>query len=708
RTNNATDGDYFDTIDQIRIDYTGSGFTDTGVGKVTCPKIPATTGVQWDRSNSSAANTITCSKGGSAEVLGKGSSTNILVERWGASPRAGTLRFRIIVNGTNANGTYTTANQSSPNVVVNGTINITATSMTPVNVAVNRTNVTVIRYAFTTVGEQFNVSVIKVTLGGTAAAGDIDGVRLINDTDADNVLDSGDSPVFNASALTSARQYEFTGINFIVNQNQTLLLVANISGAATAGRTVIFNINGTGDVNSLGGSSGANVTEVNGTTLQSAQATIHGRLQVTGYDLAPATKAVNTANLAMAYFELNATGEGMNITAFNVTRSGSAEDADVLLVRLFNDTNNNAVFDAGTDTQLGAALNASSSGMYKFTGFQFNVTTTANSAHRIIVVANISSATAARTFSFGLNNTGDISVVGATTNENLSIGSGNISFASAQSGTTTIHGTLTVVGKALGANSTAINSTGFAVLLLNFTAAGEQINVTQINLTRTGTAADVPGDIFNVTLVNDTDSSGTFNEGDLAIVGATAVNTTTAGAYLFRAISFNVTTAGRSVIVVINTNESTTTGGATFNLSINSTGSVWAFTASSNVNLSGSSNITLTTTNGNLTRIFGTLAFAGSDLTPATVNDGQLNVPILNLTLTAAGEQMNLTQLNVSLNNTNNDDVSAIKLWNDTDRSGSINAGDYLIATATKTGSLAVFGTGTSQLLNVTASADKR
>ncbi|MBI4018019.1 MAG: hypothetical protein HY368_00205, partial [Candidatus Aenigmarchaeota archaeon] len=73
-TNNATDGDYFDTIDQIRIDYTGSGFTDTGGGNVTCPKIPATTGVQWDRSNSSAANTITCSKGGSAEVLGKGSS----------------------------------------------------------------------------------------------------------------------------------------------------------------------------------------------------------------------------------------------------------------------------------------------------------------------------------------------------------------------------------------------------------------------------------------------------------------------------------------------------------------------------------------------------------------------------------------------------------------------------------------------------------
>src|SRR3989344_3895829 len=143
-TNNATAADEFvDTIDEIRIDYTGSGFTDPGAGNITCPTdiggpiIPA-----WDKTNDSANNVIRCSKPtGTSSALSKSSSTNIVVRNWGTSPTAGTKRFTIIVNGTNYNGTYTVANESSPNVVVNGTINITGTSMTPANVVVNATNV---------------------------------------------------------------------------------------------------------------------------------------------------------------------------------------------------------------------------------------------------------------------------------------------------------------------------------------------------------------------------------------------------------------------------------------------------------------------------------------------------------------------------------------------------------------------------------------
>lgn len=713
-TNNATDPDNFDTVDEIRIDYTLSGFTDTGSSNVTCPKVPATTGVAWDLANSSASNVIRCSKpAGTGSALGKGSSTNIVVNNWGASPIAQTRRFTIIVNGTNANGTYTIANESSPNVVVNGTINVTGTSVTPATVARNATNVTLMRYAFTTVGEQFNVSLIKLTLSGSAAAGDFDGIRLVNDTDGDNALDATDLPVLNASALSSGNQYEFVG-NLRISANNTLLLVANISGAATAGRTYRFNLNASSDVNSLGGNSGANVTETL-ISAQSNQGTIHGTLVVSGFNLAPATKAINTANMAFAYFEFNATGEGMNITAFNVTRTGSATDSDVVLVRLFNDTNANAAFDAGTDTQLGLAQNVSAAGaLYNFTGFQFNIST--GGINRIFVVANITSATGGRLVSFGLNRTGDLNVTGASSGEALT-GSTNISFVSAQSGTTKIHGTLGVVGKAMNSNTTAINTAGFAVLLLNFTAEGETINVTQINITRTGSVTDGDG-VFNVSLYNDTDRSGTWNSADIVVTNnsANALNVTTSSQYIFLTLNsangYNVTTAGSSLLVIVTTNASTATGGKTFNLSLNGSGSVQAFTVTSALNLTGSSNVTLTTTNGNLTTIFGTLAAAGSDLTPATANDGQLDVAMLNLTFTATGEQINITQINITLNNTNNDDVSAVKLYNDTDGSGAVNAGDFLVATATlfKTPSMNIsrFGTGTSQLFNVTAGTNKR
>lgn len=712
-TNNATDPTNFDSIDEIRIDYTGSGFPDTDGANVTCPKIPPTTGVQWDKVVDNSTNVIRCSKPtGTGSELEKGQSTNIAVDRWGASPIAQTRRFTIIVNGSLANGTYTVANESSPTVQVNGTITVTGTSVVPATVAVNATNITVIRYNFTTVGEAFNVSLIKVTRGGSATDNDVISVRLINDTGKNSTFFIQHDQIGPTVNTTTAGQYVFSGLTFVVNQNQSIFVVVNINSTATAGRTFNFNINASSDINSLGGSSGANVTETINTAA-SNNATIHGRLTVNGFNLAPTTKVINTANLAMVYFEFNATGEGMNLTAFNLTRTGSATDSDVVLVRLFNDTNANAAFDSGTDVQLGPAQNTSSAGaVYNFTGFQYNVSSTAGSVNRIIVVINISSATGGRTFSFGLNRTGDLNVTGATTGE-VFTGSSNISFVGAQSGTTTIHGTLSVTGKVLNPNTTAISTAGLAVLLLNFTASGETINITQITITRTGSVTD-PDGIFNVSLYNDTDRSGTFNSVDLVVTNGTAnaLNVTTAGGYIFLTLNggngYNVTTAGSSLLVVVTTNSSNSTGGKTFNLSLNSTASIQAFATSSFVNLTGSSNITLTTTNGNLTTIFGTLEVAGSGLTPATANDGQLDVPILNLTFTATGEQMNITQLNISMVNTNNDDVSAVKLYNDTDRSGSINAGDFLIATATKSGSIARFGTGTSQLFNVTAGADKR
>ncbi|MBI2578652.1 MAG: hypothetical protein HYW26_03000 [Candidatus Aenigmarchaeota archaeon] len=711
-TNNATENENYEKIDEIRIDYTLSGFTDTGGANVTCPTNLGTPA--WDLVNSSASNVIRCSKpasGGSS--LDKGSSTNIVIRNWGASPIAQTRRFIIIVNGTNANGTYTVANQSSPSVVVNGTINVTGTSVTPSTVARNATNVTLMRYAFNTVGEQFNVSLIKLTLSGSAAESDFDGIRLVNDSNADGAYDATDTPVLNASALSAARQYEFVG-NLRISDNNTLLLVANFSGSAVGGRTFRFNLNATSDIDSLGGNSGANVTESLVTT-QSNQGTIHGTLVVKGYNLVPTTKAINTANLAFAYLEFNATGEGMNISLFNITRTGSATDSDVVLVRLFNDTNANAAFDAGTDTQLGAALNASSSSQYTFTGFQYNIS--AGSESRIFIVANITSATGGRLVSFGLNRTGDLQVVGAATNENFTA-TKNISFVTAQSGTTKIHGTLNIIGKALNPNTTAINTAGLAVLLLNFTAEGETINVTQINLTRTGSVTDGDG-IFNVSLYNDTDRSGTWNSADIVVTNdtANALNVTTSSQYIFLTLNdqsgdlagngYNVTTAGSSLLVVVTTNASTSTGGKTFNLTLNGSGSVQAFTNTSAVNLTGSTNVTLTTTNGNLTTIFGTLAVSGTHIAPATADAGQLAVAILNVTFAATGEQMNITQINITLNNTNNNDASAVKLYNDTDRSGSVNAGDLLVATATVSGSIARFGTGAGQLFNVSAGAQK-
>ena len=548
---------------------------------------------------------------------------------------------------------------------------------------------------FTATGEGANITIVNITRQGTSTDNEVFNISLINDTDLSGTFNAGDviiSGSANALNTSSSGVYTFSGFQFNLStsESKTLFVVVstNITTAA-GGRTFNFTLNGTGDVNAITATTNKNLTGTANVTIANAAVistltTITGTLTVTGKTLAPSTKIINTANLSVLQINFTANGEQMNITEINISRTGTATDSDIVNVRLVNDTNANGQFDA-SDTQIGPANSTTTLDFYQFGGFQYNVSTSGVNTLLVVVNTSTSSTAGGKTFNLSMNGTGSLAVTTGTTNKAIS-GPTNVTFASTTEDLiTTIHGVLTITGKALNANTTAINTQGFQMLLLNFTATGEQINVTTINISRTGTATDTDS-IFNVTLYNDTDRSGTFNSGDLAIGSGTAVpvgaNTTTNGFYIFRLLRYNVTTAGSSMIVVATVNNSASTGGKTVNLSLNSTVNIEAFTGSSNVNLTGSTNITLATTNGNLTTIFGALNLSVVDLALANADTGQVNVSTLRISFTPTGESMNITILNVTLNNTNDVDISRAILYNDTDGNGILSTGDTILATS--------------------------
>ncbi|MBI2232385.1 MAG: hypothetical protein HYU56_00530 [Candidatus Aenigmarchaeota archaeon] len=435
-------------------------------------------------------------------------------------------------------------------------------------------------------------------------------------------------------------------------------------------------------MNAITGASGLNLTastNITLTTTMSGNATSHGTLTVTGTSRSPATIVVDTANLAILQLNFSATGEGFNISLINVTINGTATEANLTNVRLFNDTNGNGAFDAAADTQIGPALNTTTAAAkFVITNFQYNISTSGINTLFVVVNTSGASGTGGTRFSLSLNKTGDIQLVGAESSRNLTADA-NVTLTTPESVTTTIHGKVTFTGSNVINSAVSISADGISVIRFNITPLGEGVNITVLNVTRGGNASD--GHIFNVSLYNDTDLSGTFNAGDGAL-GTVGLNTTTSSQYVFSGLSFNVPVAGKSLFLVVTTNN---TNDVTFNLALNGTGAANLIGTTTGENLTGSSNITLTSTGSNTAETV-SLSITGSSLAPATRVINTANVSVMLLNLTAGGEGMNVSVIKITRNESATDnDISNVRLFNDTDLSGTFNAGDTQIGPAVNT-----------------------
>ncbi|MBI4018358.1 MAG: hypothetical protein HY368_02010, partial [Candidatus Aenigmarchaeota archaeon] len=580
-------------------------------------------------------------------------------------------------------------NATSSNVTVSGFLNITGANQIAAAVAVNSTNVSVIRYNFTASGEQMNITVIKLTRAGTSRESDIVSIKLFNDTNADQLYTQATDTTqigTTKTANNTGGQYEFTGLSFFVptDGNMSLFAVVETGGTtSTGGKTLILNLNGTGDVNAAGSATGANITE-NLTGTASTASTIFSKLVVLGKSLVSSTVGLNTSGLAVVQFNLTSQGgEQINITEINLSRLGSAVDGNVFNVSLYNDTDLSGTFSSG-DTAIGTVgLNTTAAGLYRFTAINFNMTTAAKT---LFVVLTVNDTGSGNTFNLSINATGNVHAWATVSNINLT-GTTNLTLTTASSSTTTIAGGFTVTGKNLAPSTKVINTAGLSVLQLNFSATGETMNVTVIKITQKGSVGT--GEVYNVTLYNDTDLSGTFNAGDVAM-GTVGVNTTSASQYVFTGFQYNITsTAAKTLLVVVSTNS---TAGNAFNLSLNATGDVDTFSVTTSQNDSE----TITSAESITTTIHGTLTVTGKTIAPLTKVVNTANLSVLQINFTASGEAMNISLINFSLIGTATEaNLTNVRLVNDTNGNGQFDATtDTLLSPVlnTTSGALVNFG----------------
>jgi len=577
--------------------------------------------------------------------------------------------------GGNITETLTTTSSTTENIF--GTFTITGKALNG-NTTVNTANFSVIQLNFTAAGEAMNVSMINISLTGSAIDTHVTNVRLINDTNSNGQFDASDTQVGPTVNTTTAGGFKFTLLNYFVpTTGTTLIVVVNTtSNSSAGGKTFNLSLTAAVDINTIGAVSAINITETLTNTAVANITTIRGTLTITGNNLAASTVSMNSANVTVLGLNFTAIGEQMNITIIKITRKGSANDTDILAVRLINDTDSSGTFNSG-DVQLGIVVNTTTASQYIFTGFQYNVSTTPTS---LLVILNTSGTSGGKTYNLSINATSDINTIAAVSAENITE-----TLTNTESSTSTISGTLTITGKALNAASINASTAGFAVLQLNFSSSGEAMNITVIRITLKGTATS--DHVNNVTLYNDTDLSGSFNAGDLSL-GTVGVNTTTASQYAFTGFQFNITSGGaKTLLVIVTVNGSTTAGGKTFNLSINATSDVDTIGATSGVNITE----TLTTAESNTTTILGTLAIRGLDLVEADANKKldrglyaipsiEANVALLRLNFTVVGEGMNITVIKLVRGNgtgiaASDVHIINVRVFNDTNANGRFDSG---------------------------------
>lgn len=662
-----------DQIDRIIINYTTAGYVDTAAGNVTCPTISTA----WTAAVDTDANTITCTNTSSG-TLAAGTGATITVRSFFANNTGGVKNFYVDVRGT-LNGNFTIV-ASPPNVTVFGTATATFANSVIANQSVGASGVRVAALNISATGEDLNLTAVRVFLFGNGTSSDVFNVSLHEGaTPLASIGGSfSGSPLAVNLSLTSS-------LNIIAGTSRLVNITFNISTTANAGDTVGVNITGNGSVTLIGNSSAFAVVSGGTPTGLSTQILIFGNITILARNGVVANATPSQANFIAAYVNITAGGESLSLINLSVnTTASNAADLSKLLI--FRDT-------ACDNSVSGDNITASRSTVAASEVIGLPGQTVARDATNCYVIAyNISSLAA--------------SSIGTRNNFTVSIGSQNVTATGSSSGialTSTgtalapstmaiIYGNLTITGTSRVASTTLIGTNNITVISYNFSATGENITVHEINITVLGSIA--VGNITNVALYSGTSDDGIFNDAETFIANI-SVNNSAVSTYTFKLGSpFQISSGSNNILLVVfNITESSgannLSGGTTFGANF-----------SANVIRGNSSTILLTpviTTQFSSTSIlFGNLSVSGADLTPTVADTGQTDVRIINLTFTATGEAMNISLLNITMINTNNNDVTAAKLYN----GSSIGS---LIATATRSGSIAAFGTAGGTLYVVPA-----
>ncbi|OQB38698.1 MAG: hypothetical protein BWY06_01910 [Candidatus Latescibacteria bacterium ADurb.Bin168] len=657
-----------------------------------------------------AASTVTFNLGNVALPTGTTGLRFLAVAEVGSSPTpTKTLNLRVAAAGDvvgtgqvtqDVHNSYGTATSNTMTIIAGANPGQLAASLganTPATgqLLTNADKVPVFQFGLTVTGSNVDVTSIKLTKGGTATVGsgqEVDLVYLYEDLGTLGQYNDG-TDVLVGTAQTAAATVTFTpaSLTIVEATPRNFLACVRTTTAAVPGGTLTLRVAAAGDI--VGTSESQSVNSVG--TPTSNTLTFWGLTAALGTNNPPAdTMLAGASNQFMETVlqaKLTATGEAITVTQVTLTPGGTGTtSSDIDKIRLYADINNDGRWDSG-DTQLGTEQTfVDLSTPLTFSGLSATVPTGTTGLNVLGVALVKTTATAGRTLTLRINANGDVLGTGQTT----SLSRNNVGTATSNTMTFADNNTPGTLAVSLGASSPAagpIKAGADKVVVLQFklVATGNDVTLSTVTLTQGGTVA-VPGGVSLFYLYKDVNNNGQYDDGTDTQIGSSV----TAGATAqFTGLTTVVPegATGINVLACVKT-ETAAAAASTLTLAIANAGDVTGESGSpaQSVNSTG----TATSTTRTFPRLRALLA-AGTPAAGALADDAE-NRPVLLVNLNSTAEAITISSLTLTSSGTAalGTEVTAIKLWNDSDADGTLDTGEPQIGSTWTTGDLVFNLTG--------------
>jgi len=550
----------------------------------------------------------------------------------------------------------------------------------PVTVNPGDTDVVMKQLTLTAGSGSVDVNSIQVDQIGTAVDADTGVIYLYDDVNDDGILDIPgdtllDSQNFIGGTLTFTIGPPFT---VIAGTPENLLVVFDIAPGATLGNTLQIELanNGYIAVTAPDVVSAANFPiTCNVVTITAPAGDI---LTVVGNPIGPVFVNPGDVNVVMKQLTLTAGSGSIDVTNIQIDQIGTAVDADTANIYLYDDVNDDGILDIPGDTLFDQAPFIG--GTLTFVGFTHTVT--AGTPENLLIVFDIDPlATIGNTLQIELANNGYVTVTAPdavsaatfpiTCNVVTIMAPGDVLF---------------VQGIPVGPVTVNPNDANVVMKQLNLIAGSGSVDINSIQIDQIGTGVDA--DTGNIFLYDDVNDDGILDlPGDIMLDAQTFIG----GTLTFTlAPAFTVTAGTPENLLIVFDIAAGATIGNTLQIGLVNNGYI-AVTAPDTVNAADfpitCNVVTIMAPGGDV------LTVVGNPIGPATVNPGNTNVVMKQLTLTAGSGSINLTDIQVDQIGTGVDaDTGNIYLYDDVNDDGILDIpGDVLLDTQTFVGGMLTF-----------------
>lgn len=347
----------------------------------------------------------------------------------------------------------------------------------------------------------------------TSASAVIAGVELFRDLNQDGVLDRSDVAIATGSGPDPAGRVTFEplGIGVPVAEPIHLLVTAGIARGAAPGTTILLALEADQDV---GATSGLGLPLVTGAPIAGEQMTVAGHLNLRAAPGAPAVVKNNLANATALDLELSASWESFTLRGLTLTAEGTMDPATAVLGL-------SLVSDDDDDGAIGAQDRVLASGVTFPQGSKR--TSIAGLSERI-------EATGSRRFLVGLDLAGtararETLALGISANVDV-VAAGDLAGVTSPIGAPVVGPTFTIGASLLVHASprapvdavVAANAESVPALAFELEAANEDVTVSRISLSTSGSLDDAQG-LASAHLLLDANQDGRVDPGDLEVGG---------------------------------------------------------------------------------------------------------------------------------------------------------------------------------------------